>query len=73
MVTAGEPNKFFIAVDGSESSFTAFEMVRDGLYKEGDDLEVAHISNPSKKGIPFHYRPKAIDARYSGELLKMKR
>jgi len=72
MVTASG-NKFFVAVDGSESSYTAFEMVRDGLYKEGDDLEVAHVSNSNKQGVPFHYRPRAIAARYQGELLKMER
>lgn len=72
MVTASG-NKFFVAVDGSESSFTAFEMMRDGLFKAGDDVEVAHISNANKQNVPFHYRPKAIAARYQGELLKMER
>lgn len=71
MVTT-DGNKFVVAVDGSESSFTAFEMMKDGLYKDyGDGVEVVHISNPNKKDIPFHYRPKAIAARYTGELLKM--
>jgi len=70
MVQAGSHN-FFVAVDGSESSFTAFEMCKDGLMKAGDCIKVGHVSNSAKQKLAFHMRPRSIQTRYTGELMRM--
>jgi nucleotide-binding universal stress UspA family protein len=61
-------HNILISVDGSESSYNAFTMAKDGLMKAGDSLKVAHISNSTKTYLPAHLKPEAIEARFVGEL-----
>jgi hypothetical protein len=65
--------KYCIAVDGSEYSDWAFQLVTEELYTKGDKVVLVHISNSSKLSeIPFAFQPKTIltkyDAKLSGKL-----
>ena len=61
--------KYCIAVDGSEYSDWAFQLVTDELYQKGDKILLVHISNSTKfSDIPFAFRPKTILSKYDAKL-----
>lgn len=67
--------KYCIAVDGSQYSEWAFDLVLNELYEKGDKIVIVHISNPDKSAnIPFAYQSETIfskfDAKLTGKLLR---
>jgi hypothetical protein len=70
-----ENNIYCVAVDGSQSSEYAFNLVLNELYKKGDKIYIVHISNSQKANdLPYDYQPETIlskyDTKLSGKLLK---
>lgn len=55
---------FCISVDGSTFSDYAFDITFNELYKKGDKLVVAHISNPEKKDLPYECQSSTIHSKY---------
>jgi hypothetical protein len=61
--------KYCIAVDGSDYSDWAFQLVTEELYSKGDKIVLVHISNSSKLSeIPFAFQPKTILSKYDAKL-----
>jgi hypothetical protein len=50
------PTKWFVAVDGSDSSHNAFLLTLNNLKKETDIFTVAHVFNKSKTYLPFNMK-----------------
>jgi hypothetical protein len=68
-------NVYCVAVDGSQSSEYAFDLVLNELFQKGDKIYVVHISNPEKLNeLPFEYQPDTIISKYdtklSGKILR---
>ena len=54
-----------IAVDGSESSHNAYEVVTKSLFTHASDyLTVAHVYNKTKNYLPFNMQPENIRQTY---------
>ena len=66
--------KYCIAVDGSDNSDWAFDLVLNELYQKGDKVVIVHIANPNKSDVPFAFQANSIvskyEARLTGKLLK---
>lgn len=62
--------KFCISVDGSKYSDYGFELIFNDMFKRGDRIVVAHISNSEKMDqIPFNYLPDTIQNKYETKLI----
>ncbi len=46
--------KWFVAVDGSDSSHTAFLLTLNNLKRDADQFTVAHVFNKAKAYLPFN-------------------
>ena len=60
---------WMVAVDGSEASHFAYEIVTRGLLKETDRLTVAHVFNKEKTYLPFNMQPETIKQVYETEII----
>jgi len=61
---------YMVAVDGSDASHQAFELVRDNLFDATKDkLTVAHSFNPVKTYLPLHMKPEVIKETYQSLIL----
>jgi len=49
-----------VAVDGSEASHTAFEVITQTILQQSDILSVAHVFNKEKTYLPFTMQPDHI-------------
>jgi nucleotide-binding universal stress UspA family protein len=59
-----------VAVDGSEASHQAFELVRDNLFRPTQDkLTVAHSFNPIKTYLPFNMQAEVIKETYQSLII----
>jgi len=62
-------NIYCVAVDGSESSEHAFNLVLNELYKKGDRIYVVHITtNKKSTELPYDYQPETIRSKYDTKL-----
>jgi hypothetical protein len=56
---------YMVAVDGSEASHQAFEIVRDNMFDPSKDkLTVAHSFNTMKTYLPFNMHADVIRETY---------
>ena len=58
---------YCIAIDGSQHSDWAFNLVFEELFQKGDKITLVHISNGSKD-VPFAFQPKTIISKYDAKL-----
>ena len=61
---------YMVAVDGSDASHQAFELVKDNLFDPSKDkLTVAHSFNPMKTYLPLNMKPEVIRETYQSLIL----
>jgi nucleotide-binding universal stress UspA family protein len=61
--------KYCIAIDGSEHSDWAFDLILNDMYQKGDKVILVHIANPAKESeIPFAFQPTTIISKYEAKL-----
>lgn len=65
---AEEGVRILVSVDGSDNSHDAYLMTVDGLLEKGDSLRVGHIHDNRKTYLPAHFKPEAIEAKYTGDI-----
>ena len=66
------PQRYAVAVDGSQASDLAFQVAMDGLYRDNvDTLNVLTITNSKKTDIPFNFRPEYIEEKYKSRMYDM--
>jgi nucleotide-binding universal stress UspA family protein len=64
MESSSSAHNICVAVDGSEASHTAFEVVTQTLLTPKDQLLVAHVFNKDKTYLPFNMQPDNIRQTY---------
>jgi nucleotide-binding universal stress UspA family protein len=62
------PRRYVVGVDGSELSLRAFQTATALMHGE-DTLEVLHVADPMKEGLPYDSTPEAIEAFYTAKLV----
>jgi nucleotide-binding universal stress UspA family protein len=60
--------RFIVGVDGSELSFRAFQTAL-ALMRDKDTVEVLHVADPLKEGLPYDSTPEAIEGFYTTKLV----
>jgi hypothetical protein len=69
MESSSSQKKYCIAVDGSDNSDWAFDLVLNELLQKGDKVVVVHISNPNKSDVPFAFQANSIVSKYEAKLI----
>ena len=60
---------YMVAVDGSQASDLAFQVVIKGLLRESDKITVAHVFSKKKDYLPFEMQPNTIKELYTAALI----
>lgn len=67
-----ESQVFFVAIDGSQASEDAFQVVRHGLWRDHkDQLVVGHIRNNKKSYLPYNLRPDYLKELYGSKIISI--
>jgi hypothetical protein len=69
MESTSSKRNYCIAIDGSQFSDWAFDLVLEEFYQKGDKVTVVHITNSAKSSeIPFAFQPQTIISKYDAKL-----
>lgn len=62
-------HNYFVAVDGSEASHFAYEVVTQSLMQCSDSIVVGHVYKREKTYLPFNMQPENIKQTYESLIL----
>jgi len=64
-----DPSTWFVSVDGSQFSHSAFEECYEEFYRDSDSIIVCSIADKSKTYLPYDLQPETIYNKYRTFLL----